>query len=517
MQCYRPTRQSLSVFVWLSCCWLWCTMLLPAHAGDAGTGRRAGAIAEIEFGSAVHDSTEVRSLATQEGAPGPIEIRDLTTATVIGSGTADRDGQYAITTTPLVATHVIQAVHTAKQYFSSGVKVTPEGPPVIDEPVLPGASAVAVHGTPGRSIRIEDATTLLSLGSASIPAGPGPGAVTIPLSAALRLFQTIRAVDETTNSSSKTVPMLALHTKPVALPGTCGLTSGPTVTGGFSISTFACKLANPRGITTLPNGNVLVVAGTAPADPGFGAVPAGIFHFIPELRKLALFAPVTGVAFERAPTGSFGNDFFIVRPRVFNLRGGVFFERGDGEIFRINVTPQHPINLFARLLDFAPTGLAFDSPGGTFSGDMLVSSFLGKGLRRITSAGLVSPLTNIPGLQGLAVGPATGPCSVMMQLYAAQPGGGQVVCIAPDGTFATFANGMSSPMDVAFGPGGAFGSDLYVSDAGSGEIVRINNAGVKTVFASGFKAPFGLAFRDDASALFAVDYATGNIAQITPQ
>lgn len=516
MQRYRATRQSLFLLAWFSCC-LWFSTPQPALAGDAGTGRRVGAIAEIELGSAVYNSTKVRSLATQEGLAGPIEIRDLTTATVLGSGAADSDGQYAIKTTPLVASHVIQAVHTGKQYFSSGVKVTLDGPPSIDEPLRPGLMEVSVHGTQGRSIRIEDATTHLSLGSAGIPPGPGPGEATIALTAALRLFQAIRAVDETTDSSSKIVPVLDLRTKPSVLPATCSLAPGPTVTGNFRIATFGCKLANPRGIVALPNGNALIVAGAAPADPGFGAVPAGMFQFIPETRKLVLFAPVTGVALERASAGPFGNDFFVARPRLFNIRGAAFFERGDGEIFRINVAPQHPIDLFARLLNFAPTGLAFDSPGGAFSGDMLVSSFLGKGLRRITSAGLISSLTNVPGLQGLAIGPGAGNCTATMMLYAAQPGGGQVVCIAADGSFATFADGMSSPIDVAFGPGGAFGTDLYVSDAGSGEILRVDNAGVKTTFASGFKAPFGLAFRDDASALFAVDYATGDVAQITPQ
>lgn len=517
MQCYRAIRQPLFLLAWFSCCCWSLAMLPPAQAGDAGIGRRAAAIAEIDLGSAVEQSTEVRSLASQEGAPGAIEIRDLTSATVVGNGTADSEGQYAIKTTPLVAAHVIQAVHTTKQYFSSGVKVTPDGPPSIDEPLRSGAMEVVVHGAPGHSIRIEDTTTSLDLGSASIPPGPGPGKATVALSAALRLFQAIRAVDETTATPSKTVPVLDLRTKPSTLPSTCNVVSGPTVVSGFTIAIAGCKLSHPRGLESIPNGNVLIVAGTAPADPGFGAVPAGVFQFAPAIRKLSFFAPVSGVAFKRAPAGPFGGDFFVARPRIFNIRGAAFIDRSDGEIFRVNVAPQHPIDLFARLLNFAPTGLAFDTPGGAFSGDMLVSSFLGAGLRRITAAGQVSLLTNLPGLQGLAVGQGTGTCTAAMTLYAAQPGSGQVLCIAADGSSATFASGMSSPIDLAFAPGGAFGTDLYVSDADSGEVLRLDSAGVKTTFASGFKAPFGLAFRDDASALFVVDYATGDVVTITPQ
>jgi hypothetical protein len=71
-------------------------------------------------------------------------------------------------------------------------------------------------------------------------------------------------------------------------------------------------------------------------------------------------------------------------------------------------------------------------------------------------------------------------------------------------------------MDVAFGTGGAFGTDLYVTDAGNGKILRINSSGKQTTFASGLKAPFSLVFRASPPALFVTDYLDGSVVQFTP-
>jgi hypothetical protein len=80
-----------------------------------------------------------------------------------------------------------------------------------------------------------------------------------------------------------------------------------------------------------------------------------------------------------------------------------------------------------------------------------------------------------------------------------------------------FATGMISPMEIAFGPGGAFGTDLYVTDAASGTILRVNSAGGKTPFATGLGWPFGLVFRTTPSpALVITDYQSGNVIQFTP-
>src|SRR5262245_9635032 len=51
------------------------------EAGDIGVARRTGGIAEIDLVSAVAGSTVVRSLPSQEGAPGTIRVIDVTTNT----------------------------------------------------------------------------------------------------------------------------------------------------------------------------------------------------------------------------------------------------------------------------------------------------------------------------------------------------------------------------------------------------------------------------------------------------
>jgi glucose/arabinose dehydrogenase len=89
-----------------------------------------------------------------------------------------------------------------------------------------------------------------------------------------------------------------------------------------------------------------------------------------------------------------------------------------------------------------------------------------------------------------------------------------VLRVTPAGAVATFVANLVSPVDLAFAPGGAFGTDLYVSDAGAGTIVRINDGGTATTFASGLKAPFGLAFSTTPLALWSTDYSAGNVVRI---
>jgi DNA-binding beta-propeller fold protein YncE len=492
-----------------------------AEAGDAGVGRRMGGIAEIDLVSAVNGSTVVRSLPTQEGAPqgfgalsDVIRILDLATGVALGNGNTSADGQYAVVlpNKPLVTGQGIQAFNVTRGFYSSGVTVSVAQPPAIDEPVLPGAVLIKGRGTPGSSIQIRHAVTGALLGTGIVVAAFGPtnGTFSIKLNRSLPLFHSIQAVDVTKGRTGRTVPVLNLLTGHSSLLPACGVNQA--MNGGFLRKTFSCGLPRPRGVTLDANGNPLIAAGTAPLDPGYALLPAGLFRLVPATGALSLFAPVNGVALKRGPGGAFGADVFVVRPRFFNVRGKVLVQPGEGEIFRVNVTNSQ-IQVFTRLFEFAPTGMAFGGVGSPFPNELLVSNFLEAGLRRIKATGSISTFTKLSGLQGLAFGPGG---AFGSDLYAAQPGSGGILRIAANGIAASFATGMTSPMDVAFGIGGAFGTDLYVADAGGGKVLRIESAGKQTTFASGLKAPFGLAFRASPPALFVTDYLDGSVVQFTP-
>ncbi len=485
------------------------TLPHAAYAPDVGVGRRAAAVAEIDLVSAVAGSTEVRSLATQEADAGKIEIRDVASGTALGSAGAKKDGQYAVRVIPLAGGQVIQAVKKRKalNIQSSAVTVTTAAPPVLKEPVAAGTRKIRGWGTPGHTIQIVNAVTREPLGSATTLGSPGNGRFKITVPKVL-LFHSIQATDGTL--MGKTVPILNLARKASAIPENCPSDGGQQAVAGFSATVFRCSLNHPRGIAADAEGNIYIAAGDPPSDPAFNLMPLGVFRLAPPDGRLTLFAPVSGVALRFGPGGTFGSGLFVARPRVFNVRTKVIVDRGDGEVF--NVTPNGQARVFTRLLDVAPTGVAFDTTGA-FSGDLVVSSFLGDRVVRIgKTTKAQSALANAPGIQGLAFGPGG---AFGTDLYAAQPGTGKVLRITPSGAVTTFVSNLVSPVELAFGPGGKFGTDLYVSDAGAGKVLRIDGSGVETTLASRLKAPFGLAFSTAPAALWITDYATGQVVRIS--
>ena len=493
------------------------------EAGDVGVASSTGGIVEIRLESAVAGSTVVRSLPSQEGAPGTIRIIDVTANTELASGSASSDGQYTIVFPPaknqLFLGQRIQAINLTKGYYSSTVIVSAAQPPAINEPVSQGATQITGLGTPGSTIQIRNAVTNALLGTGTVVATPGSanGTFSITLSA-LRLFHTIRAIDVTKGLTGKNVSILNLLTGHIPLKSSCSVTQ--VLMGAFTKKTFACGLPRPRGVMLDSVGNPLIVSGTAPLDRGYSLYPTGVFRLAPPTGNpptaaLSLFAPVSGVALKPGPGGAFGTEIHVARPRIFNVRGKVLVQPGDGEIFRVNPT-SGAISVFTRVLNGTPTGIAFPPAGSPFLGNFFVSDFFGVGLRRIGPTGVISTLATLPGLQGLAFGPG-GASAFGTALHVTQPSSGRILRISPTGASTVFATGMISPMEIAFPPVGPFGPYLYVADAGSGAILRVNSNGGKTPFATGLGKPFGLVFRTTPSpALFVTDYESGNIIQFTP-
>lgn len=102
--------------------------------------------------------------------------------------------------------------------------------------------------------------------------------------------------------------------------------------------------------------------------------------------------------------------------------------------------------------------------------------------------------------------------------YIALDPGGRIFTSARDGTIrvhaadgslvnGAFATGLGGG-PVAFGKGGAFGTDLYAVNAGNGNLVRFDSAGNATVVGTGFESAADLAFGADGAlhvSLFAGD------------
>ena len=125
-----------------------------------------------------------------------------------------------------------------------------------------------------------------------------------------------------------------------------------------------------------------------------------------------------------------------------------------------------------------------------------------------------------------------GPAAFGSLLYLCDPVGNRVQRLLANNTLQPFATGINGASGLAFGPGGAWGSDLYASDAnlasiagvadGAGRICRVTSAGVVSTFvlnAALLNGVTALAF-DPTGAfggnLFAADLINKRILQITP-
>ena len=127
---------------------------------------------------------------------------------------------------------------------------------------------------------------------------------------------------------------------------------------------------------------------------------------------------------------------------------------------------------------------------------------------------------------------AWGPATFGSQLYLCDPVGNRVQRYVPPNTLQQFATGIFGAAGLAFGPGGAWGSDLYVADAnltsiggvpdGAGRICRVTTGGVVSTFVlntSFLNGANSLAF-DPTGAfggnLFVADVLNKRVLQVTP-
>jgi sugar lactone lactonase YvrE len=191
---------------------------------------------------------------------------------------------------------------------------------------------------------------------------------------------------------------------------------------------------------------------------------------------------------------------------TIDAAGNLFsIDRDAGTVYKI--TPAGQVSTIADLpdMDGGYIGPLFDPA----SGNLFVNRFaLGSGneVLKITPAGAVSVFAaGIAGPSGLAT---DGQGNLFVTSYTCP--GGVVYKISSTGVVSEFGTGLCHPDEVAIGPNG----DLFIGDRGTQRIMRVPAAGgAATVFATGFNTPIAVAF-NQTSTLFVANYTTGIISSV---
>jgi sugar lactone lactonase YvrE len=192
---------------------------------------------------------------------------------------------------------------------------------------------------------------------------------------------------------------------------------------------------------------------------------------------------------------------------AFDSAGNLFVAAtGSGNIYKFTNSVATAKGIFASGLSY-PGALVFDSTGNLFeadhnsiSGD--VYKFTPDGTKSLFATGLgyQSPF-------GLAINSAGN--LFVGDLSGSAYSFGNITQITPDGTKSTFvASGIYSPEGLVFDGAG----NLFVSDYNQSAVFEYTNgvATAKGVFASGLNIPVGLAF-DSAGNLYEADLGSGTI------
>jgi sugar lactone lactonase YvrE len=178
----------------------------------------------------------------------------------------------------------------------------------------------------------------------------------------------------------------------------------------------------------------------------------------------------------------------------------------SGTIYKI--TPAGQVSTIADLPDISGgyVGPVFDPA----SGNLFVSRYaLGSGsdVLKITLAGAISVFAS--GIEDPAGLAADGQGNIFVISFNCP--GGAVYKITAAGVVSLFGTGLCHPDGVAIGPNG----DLFIGDRGTQRIMRVPAAGgPASIFAVGIGIPMGVAF-DQTGTLFVADYNGGTIASVS--
>ena len=140
-----------------------------------------------------------------------------------------------------------------------------------------------------------------------------------------------------------------------------------------------------------------------------------------------------------------------------------------------------------------PQDITIFHPGGVYGANLFVTEYGTDTVSKINPAGdrsVLSTEVNYP----VAILFGHGAFGNHLYVGESYTTDGNIVRVAPTGVKTTFASGIDSPLDMVWGPGGAFGSDLYVTSANANKIVTVSAAGAVSDFLSNLDRPTVLAF-----------------------
>lgn len=284
----------------------------------------------------------------------------------------------------------------------------------------------------------------------------------------------------------------------LSLAGTvaCASTVSGQTAAGFTVTTYA-TVTDPVRLTFTPGGVIFV--GRDAFGSGGGSGDAASIHRIALGGTVTTYGPAIpdpdAVLYDA--TGAFSGvaGSILVGGSANLTQGQIVALRPD-----LTVVP-----LFGPTTTFInPSDLKFDSTGRLVFTD-------NDGRKVLASTG-GTPVTLFSaasfGFNGLAIGPGDSIYTVgsdgTIRIHSAN---GTLI----NGSFATGFSGVS----LAFGPGGAFGTDLYAARA-DGTIARIAPDGTVVEFGSGFGSSFGdLEFGPDGL-LYVSSFSNDRVYVVAP-
>lgn len=165
-----------------------------------------------------------------------------------------------------------------------------------------------------------------------------------------------------------------------------------------------------------------------------------------------------------------------------------------------------------------PQDITFFQAGGLYGSNLFVTEYDADAVTKIPPSGGPETLsTDVDYAVAILFGyGAFGNFLYASESYSAD---GNIVRVFPDGATSVFARGIASPLDMAWGSGGAFGSELYVSSANANKIVRVDASGRVADFAVNLDRPSVLAFSPgDAFGdfLYVTNTDDGQIVRVAP-
>jgi hypothetical protein len=310
-----------------------------------------------------------------------------------------------------------------------------------------------------------------------------------------------------------------------------------------NVAVFASGLNNPRGLTFGPHGNLYVAEGglggnltTTSTDCAQVPFPIGPYSggFTARISKISPAGVRTTVvdglpsSQTSAASGSLVSgvsDVKFVGEQLYALEAGAGCSHGllgtDNELLRVNAdgttTPVVDLSAYQRSHPVPTPDLEDFEPDGTWYGMVAVRGSLYAVEPNHSEIDRINPQTgSISRLVDMSSDPWWGPTSIAyhgnffvgnLGAFPVTPGSEQVRKITPDGTFTTWAGGLTTVLGITFdshermdvlesmtAPGFPSPAEL-----GTGQVVQIDPNGKQTLIATGLSFPTAITTGPDGA------------------